>query len=123
MKVLIADDNREFRRLVRDYLPAACDEIIECDNGKKAVELYSRYQPNWVLMDWEMPEMDGVSAIRQIISQYPQARICMITAFDEKELRGEAIRAGASKFVLKDNLFELESILTGQSSTGLGASP
>jgi two-component system chemotaxis response regulator CheY len=113
MKILIADDNRKFRRLVRDYLPAACDEIFECDNGKKAVEVYERYQPDWVLMDWEMPEMNGISAIRRIVSQYPQARICMVTAFDEKELRGEAIRAGASSFVLKDNLYELENILSG----------
>lgn len=120
MKILIIDDNRNFRCLVRDYLPAAYDEIFECDNGKKAIELYRRHQPNWVLMDWEMPEMDGVSAIRRIVSQYPQARICMVTAFDEKELRGEAIRAGASSFVLKDNLFELEDVLTNQSSTGLG---
>ena len=122
MKILIADDNGKFRRLVRDYLPAACDEIFECDNGKKAVELYGRHQPNWVLMDWEMPEMDGVSAIRQIVTQYPQARICMITAFDEKELRTEALRAGASNFVLKDNLFELEDVLTSLSSTDLRAS-
>lgn len=123
MKILIADDNRKFRCLVRDYLPAACDEIFECDDGKKAVELYTRHQPDWVLMDWEMPEMDGVSAIRRIVSQYPQARICMVTAFEEKELRGEAISAGANSFVLKDNLFELENILTGQSSTDFGASP
>lgn len=111
MKILIVDDNRKFRCLVRDYLPAAYDEIYECENGKKAVELYRQYQPDWVLMDWEMPEMDGVGAIRRIVSQYPQARICMVTAFDEKELRGEAMRAGASNFVLKDNLFELENVL------------
>lgn len=123
MRILIVDDNREFRRLVRDYVPAACEEIFECDNGRKAVELYERYEPDWVLMDWEMPELDGVGAVRRIVSRYPEARICMVTAFAEKELRAEAISAGASGFVLKDNLFELENILTGQGSGDLGIHP
>ena len=100
--------------MIRDYLPALCEEVFECGSGQKAFELYERYQPDWVLMDWEMPGMDGAAAIRQIVSRYPEARICMVTAFNEEAIRCEAVNAGAVSFVLKDNLFELESILTGQ---------
>ena len=114
MKILIVDDNRKVRRVIRDYLPASCDEVFECGSGQKAFELYEQHQPDWVLMDWEMPGINGATAIRLIVSQYPHARICMVTAFDEQDIRSEAIEAGAIGFVLKDNLFELEEILTDE---------
>ena len=65
------------------------------------------------LMDWEMPGTDGLTAIREIIGGYPDAHICMVTAFKDDHLRDEAFAAGASGFVLKENLFSLEGILGG----------
>ena len=111
MKVLIVDDNEKVRALLRDHLPANTDEIYECTDGIEAFTLFKKYRPDWVLMDQEMPQMKGLSAIREIIAEFPNANICMVTAFDDEELRDEAIAAGARRFVLKDNLFELESIL------------
>ncbi len=111
MKVLIVDDNQQVRLLLRDYLPPSVDEIFECGDGIKAVALYRKYRPDWVLMDWEMPKMDGITAIREIIAEFPQANICMVSAFDEADIRNAALSAGARQFVLKDNLFELEAIL------------
>ncbi len=61
-------------------------------------------------MDWEMPEMNGIKAIREIIAAFPTANVCMVTAFDDAEIRAEALAAGAGGFVLKDNLFELEAM-------------
>jgi len=110
MKVLIVDDNPKVREVVRDYLPASVDEIYECADGNQAFALYKKHLPDWVLMDWEMPEMNGMTAIREIIREFPTAKICMVTAFDDTEIRTEALAAGASGFVLKDNLFELEMI-------------
>lgn len=111
MKVLIVDDNPKVRQLVRDYLPSSVDEVFECGDGSKALELYEQHQPDWVLMDWEMPKMNGIAATNEIIAEYPQAHICMVPAFDNQELKNEAQQAGALGFVFKDNLFELEAIL------------
>ena len=58
--------------------------------------------------------MDGITAIRQIVAEFPKAQICMVTAFDEEELRSEAFAAGASGFVAKSNLFELETMLVSE---------
>jgi len=111
MKVLIVDDNEKVREVVRDYLPVGVDEIFECGDGGEAFALYEKHLPDWVLMDWEMPQMNGIAAIREIIAEYPDANICMVTAFDDEDIRREALRAGALRFVLKDNLSELETIL------------
>ncbi len=114
MKVLIVDDNEKVREVVRDYLPAEADEIFECADGDEALAFYRRHLPDWVLMDWEMPKTDGIAAIREIIAEFPEANICMVTAFDDEDIRTEEFRAGASGFVLKDNLFELEAILVSE---------
>jgi CheY-like chemotaxis protein len=110
MKVLIVDDNEKIRDLMRDYLPVSVDEIYECADGSEAFALYAKHLPDWVLMDWEMPRTDGITAIRQIVARFPEAKICMVTAFDNEDIRLEALRSGARGFVLKNNLFELEAI-------------
>jgi len=111
MKVLIVDDNEEVRLLLRDHLPVSADEVYECADGTEALSLFKKHRPDWVLMDQEMPKMDGITAIREIIAEFPKANICMVTAFDDESLREEALAAGASGFVAKTNLFELEGIL------------
>lgn len=111
MRVLIVDDNEQMRLLLRDYLSNMFDEVYECCDGSEAFEFFSLYRPDWVLMDWEMPNVDGIGAIRKIIGEFPQAKICMLTAFDEEEIRSEALSAGARGFVTKDNMFELQAII------------
>ena len=114
MKVLIVDDNEKVRLLLRDHLPPTADEVYECADGDQALLLFRRYLPDWILMDWEMPKMDGLTAIREIIAEFPKANICMVTAFNDEDLRSEAFAAGASGFVAKTNLFELETMLVGK---------
>ena len=114
MKVLIVDDNEQVRLLLRDYLPTSFDEIYECADGSEAVSFFKKHRPDWVLMDWEMPKTDGITAIREIIAEFPEANICMVTAFNDEDILAEALRAGALRFVLKDNLFELEAILVSE---------
>lgn len=111
MKFLIVDDNENVRLLLRDYLSALADEVYECADGCEALSFFKRYHPDWVLMDWRMPNTDGISATREILDMFPKANICMVTAFDDEEIRSEATAAGARGFVLKDNLFELDAIL------------
>ena len=111
MKILIVDDNEQVRLLLRDYLPVSANEIFECTDGSQACSFFKKHLPDWVLMDWEMPNVNGITAIREIIAEFPKANICMVTAFDDDEIRTEALAAGAVGFVLKDNLFELEDVL------------
>ena len=112
MKILIVDDNEKVRHLIRDYLPGSDNEVFECADGGEAYSLFEKYRPDWVLMDQEMPSIDGIAAVKKIIADFPRARICMVTAFDDDDLRSAAISAGAAGFVVKDNLFELEAVLT-----------
>ena len=100
---------------MRNFLPASVDRIYECGDGNRALALYQQYRPEWVLMDWQMPETDGITATRNIIAKYPNANICMVTSFDDEILRIEAKKAGAIGFVLKKNLVELPDILNGGS--------
>lgn len=112
MKILIVDDNKEVRDVVRDYLPAEADEIFECADGCDALDLYRVHLPDWVLMDWEMPKMNGVAATREIVREFPEANICLVTAFDDDEIRRDALAAGAVGYVSKENLFELDGLFS-----------
>ncbi|MFZ1702502.1 MAG: response regulator transcription factor [Pyrinomonadaceae bacterium] len=111
MKVLIVDDNSEMRQLIREYVPVSAADIFEGSDGDQALALYEEHRPDWVLMDQQMERTDGITATREIIAGYPAAQICMVTAFNDEELRAEAYEAGVSGFVVKDNLYELGAIL------------
>jgi CheY-like chemotaxis protein len=107
MRVLIADDNPSMRQMIRTIIQPVAEEIFECEDGREAVETYQQIYPDWVLMDFEMPRLDGLQAIRQIIARNPNARIMLITQHDDDDLRIAAKEAGATAMVLKDNLFDL----------------
>ena len=114
MKVLVADDNTRVRELLREYLPSSTDEVLECADGDQAVALFREHRPDWVLIDWEMPRMNGVTAIREIVAEFPKANICLVTAFADEDLRAEALAAGATGFVVKDNLSELRTVFSAE---------
>lgn len=104
MKVIICDD----QALVRDGLEMLLrlDREIEvvgtAQDGAEAVELVEKTQPDLVLMDLKMPGMNGIEATRQIRARYPQVRVLVLTTFDDDEWVFDAIRAGASGYMLKD---------------------
>lgn len=114
MTVLIVDDNEKVRELMRDYLPTTVEQVYECGDGDAAFALYQQHHPDWVLMDWQMPNTDGITAIREIIAEYPLANICLVTSFEDDFLKSEALEAGAKYFVLKRNLSELQTVLTDE---------
>jgi DNA-binding NarL/FixJ family response regulator len=90
-----------FRRLLADE--SDIDVVAEADNGLEAVDKVARFSPAVVLMDIRMPELDGISATRRILTADPAARVLILTTFDLDEYVYEALRAGASGFVLKDD--------------------
>jgi len=105
IRVLVADDQSlvraGFRRLLADE--PDIDVVAEADNGVAAGDKASRFAPTVVLMDIRMPQLDGIAATRRILEAEPEARILILTTFDLDEYVYEALRAGASGFVLKDD--------------------
>lgn len=111
MKVLIVEDNEPMRRMIHNLIAPLAEEIFECGDGGQAIEIYSRFRPDWVLMDIDLPHVDGLTAVREIIAEYPKAKIVMVTNFDEKDMRQAARAAGASEFILKEDLLAVRSFL------------
>ena len=104
IRVLVADDQSLVRGGFRMLLSGAPDmEIVaEASNGLEAVDKAARFNPTVVLMDIRMPELDGLEATRRILAADEDARILILTTFDLDEYVYEALRSGASGFVLKD---------------------
>jgi DNA-binding NarL/FixJ family response regulator len=105
IRVLVADDQSMVRAGFRMLLAGEEDiEVVaEASNGLEAVDKTARFAPNVVLMDIRMPELDGLQATRRILTADTAARILILTTFDLDEYVFEALRAGASGFVLKDD--------------------
>lgn len=118
MRLLIVDDNAEMRRLVRSILRTTCNPIFECDDGAQALEAYQKHLPEWVLMDINMREKDGLTATREICAEFPEAKIVIVTKYNSKVMREAAKSAGATDYVLKENLYELHEILSQQKRAG-----
>ena len=104
MKILICDD----QELVREGLEMLLnlDQDLEvvgtAENGKEAVEMAEKYKPDIVLMDLKMPVMNGIEATRAIRAAYPEVKVLVLTTYDHDEWLFDAIRAGASGYLLKD---------------------
>jgi DNA-binding NarL/FixJ family response regulator len=102
--VLIADDQQMVRRGFRVILEAeqGISVVAEAGDGREAVELVRRHAPAVALLDIRMPVMDGLHAARQILTLSSRTRVLILTTFDADEYVYEALRAGASGFLLKD---------------------
>lgn len=104
IRVLIADDHHVVRRGLTFFLQTQKDIEIagEASNGKEAIQLVERLQPDVVLMDLIMPIMDGIEATRRIKLRFPDVHIMMLTSFSDKDHVIPAIEAGAAGYQLKD---------------------
>ncbi len=105
VRVLVADDHVVVRQGIRALLATETDiEVVgEAENGREAVAEAERLQPDVILMDLVMPEMDGIEAIRRITARQPEARILVLTSFAADDKVFPAIKAGALGYLLKDS--------------------
>ena len=105
IKVLITDDHLVVRKGLSALLATKDDiEVIgEATNGKEAIEQVKELVPDVILMDLVMPEMDGVQAIKQIVADFPDAKILVMTSFATDDMVFPAIKSGALGYLLKDS--------------------
>jgi DNA-binding NarL/FixJ family response regulator len=102
-RVLIADDHQLFRDGLKALLLTAPDmEVVgEAASGEEAVRLAAETQPHVILMDLQMPELDGIEATRQVVEARPQINVLVVTMFEDDQSVFAAMRAGARGYVLK----------------------
>jgi NarL family two-component system response regulator LiaR len=105
IRLLIADDHAVVREGLRGLIASepGMEVVAEAENGAQAIELAAERQPDVILLDLLMPEVDGLAAIKAIRSQNPMARILVLTSFDDDEKIFGAIEAGALGYLLKDS--------------------
>ena len=103
MRILIADDHSLFRDGLRSLLQAEGHEIAgEAKNGKEAVQLARELKPDLVLMDVQMPELDGIGATKLIVTENPSMKVVILTASEEETKLFDAIKSGAQGYLLKN---------------------
>ena len=102
VRVLVVDDAAFMRMMVKDILTKnGYEGVGEAENGMKALEKYQELKPDLTTMDITMPEMDGISAVKEIKKVDPNAKIVMCSAMGQQAMVIEAIQAGARDFIVK----------------------
>lgn len=109
-KILIVDDAEFLRVRISKMLAGDGFEVCEAENGLKAIEAYKAVHPDLVLMDVTMPEMDGLTALKEIRKVDPHARVIMLTALGQESVVLEAVKSGARDFVVKP--FERDRVMS-----------
>ena len=117
IRILVADDHKLFRQGLISLMLTHDDlvEVVgEAATGNEAVQMAARLQPDVVLMDIYMPDGDGLQATREICSRFPKIAVVMLTSSEADEHLYEAVRLGASGYLLKSlDAEELFSLITG----------
>ena len=109
-RILIVDDQQPIRELLKMTLDGLAEVVGECCDGSEALDAYRLHSPDWVLMDLMMPQVDGIAATREIKSDYPAAKIIIVTSHESAVMREAAEKAGACAYVLKENLLDLRGL-------------
>jgi two-component system, chemotaxis family, chemotaxis protein CheY len=107
--VLVVDDAQFLRVRLTRMLRENGYDILEAENGDRAVAQYEAGAPDAVLLDITMPEKDGLEVLREIRAKHPDARVVMLTALGQQSIVLQAIKAGARDFIVKP--FEQERVL------------
>ena len=112
MRVLIVDDNEFVRKTIRHVLAGVATEVDECTDGDEVLAHYESFSPQVVLMDVRMQRVDGISATAMLRAAHPEARVIVVSDYDQDDMRKAAREAGAEGYVTKRDLLDLQELLT-----------
>ncbi|MDZ7728544.1 MAG: response regulator [Dehalococcoidia bacterium] len=99
--ILVVDDAAFMRLRLTKILSSAGHHVVEASDGREAVAMYRTERPDAVLLDIAMPEMDGLSALRSIREEDPEACVAMVTALSQQQVVLEAVKSGARDYLVK----------------------
>ncbi|MBI3193462.1 MAG: response regulator transcription factor [Ignavibacteriae bacterium] len=111
MKYFIIDDFPDIRTFIKDIIMKSGDEVYEFDNALNLVPHYEQYKPDWICMDINMEPMNGIQATSVLLNKFPDARVIIVTNYNEILYRTAAINAGVHAYILKDDLHQLLNII------------
>ncbi len=111
LTILIVEDHAGVRGLLRRTVETIASRIVECSDGADALVAYTQCHPDVVLMDIDMPRMDGLMATRAIKKSFPRACIVIVSDYEADEYRAAASASGAAGYALKRDLADLEAII------------
>ena len=100
-KILVVDDAYFVRIKIRTFLEGLGHEVFEAANGKLGLTVYQEVHPDLVFCDVTMPEMDGLALLRTLMTDYPDAKVVMLTSASEQSVIMEALSLGAKNFLVK----------------------
>jgi DNA-binding NarL/FixJ family response regulator len=131
IRILLADDQSLIRRGLKVLLESAEQTFVivgEAENGTEAIQLVQQEQPDIVLMDIQMPQVDGVAATRTICQRFPQVRVLVLSTFPNPPYVSAALEAGAAGYLLKSTPFEelsqaIQFVMKGYTQIGPGLNP
>lgn len=111
MKLLIVDDNSGMRALIRNLCSNYFTEIFECSDGDEAVYDSANEKPDWIIMDFKMNKMDGITASKLIVNSNSEVKIIIVSQYNDEIIREASIKSGAIAFVEKENLTNIIEII------------
>lgn len=108
IKIIIADDHKLLREGLSSLLSKQQDIVVvgQAANGREALQLAERHEPDVVVMDVSMPDLNGIDATRQILARFKGTRVIGLSMHSDRQFVAEMYRAGASGYLLKDSAFE-----------------
>jgi CheY-like chemotaxis protein len=111
MKLMIVEDNSEFRKILKKIFAGYFSEVFETDDGEEAIQNYEKYKPDWVFMDIGIKKLDGIVATRRIVNKHPKAMIVMVSQYNNPRIINASLKAGAFDYVTKDDISKLIKII------------
>lgn len=101
MKILLVDDSMTVRFQCKKILLAYNYEVVEAENGETALEVFKKEEPDLTILDIIMPQMDGITALKEILKIKPDAIVFMLSTMGQEKMREEAKKCGAKEFIMK----------------------
>lgn len=108
---MIVDDNMEMRATLKSVVRDYATIVDECTDGSEVLQHYRASHPDFVLMDIAMKKIDGIRATKMLLKEYPDAKVVMVSNYDDEEIKTEAMNAGSIGYVHKEHLSDIRVML------------